>query len=77
MPNIITKTKNRFNRIILACCDDKLDKIEIKWLNKKVCVLLFVLMATQIILKNIEIKNINNLIIGENDFVFMLELKKK
>ena len=43
MPNIITKTKTDLIEIILACCDDKLDKIEIKWLNKKVCALLFVL----------------------------------
>ena len=75
---LLPKLKTDLIEIILACCDDKLDKIEIKWLNKKsLCIVVCSNGYPDNFKKNIEIKNINNLIIGENDFVFHAGTKKK
>jgi phosphoribosylamine--glycine ligase len=54
----LPKLKNDLLDIFVACCDEKLDQIKIKWSNKKsLCVVLCSKGYPDKYKKNIEIKN--------------------
>jgi len=68
---ILPKIDTDLYEILLACCDGILDKINIKWKNKKsLCVVLCSKGYPDKYKKNVEIENINKLKLTETDFIF-------
>ena len=75
---IIPKIETDLYEILLACCDGILDKINIKWKNKKsLCVVLCSKGYPDKYKKNVEIKNIDKLKLTETDFIFHAGTSKK
>jgi len=61
-----------------SCCENKLDEIKINWNNKKsLCVVLCSKGYPDKYKKNIEIKNIKNLKLSSNDYLFHAGTIKK
>ena len=72
---IIPKLKNDLYEIILACCEKRLDEIDIQWNEKKAYVLFYVLRDILKSMKKIlKLKNINKIILMSIIYVFMPEL---
>ena len=68
---ILPKLNSDFSDIILACCDQKLKKTQINWLNKKsLCIVICSKGYPDTYKKNIEIENLNNLKLNKNEFLF-------
>ena len=68
---IIPKLKNDLYEIILACCEKRLDEIDIQWNEKKsLCIVLCSNGYPEKYEKNIEIKNINKIILDEYNLCF-------
>ena len=68
---ILPKLKTNLGGILLACCEGRLDKLEINWLNKKsLCVVVCSKGYPEDFDKNIEIENINKVNLKEDDFLF-------
>ena len=68
---ILPKLKTNLSGILLACCEGRLDKLEINWLNKKsLCVVVCSKGYPEDFNKNIEIENINKVNLKEDDFLF-------
>lgn len=68
---ILPKLKTNLGGILLACCEGRLDKLEINWLNKKsLCVVVCSKGYPEDFNKNIEIENINKVNLKEDDFLF-------
>ena len=75
---ILPKLKTSLSDIILACCEKKLNKINIEWLNKKsLCVVLCSKGYPDAYKKNEEIQNLSKIRIEENEFIFHAGTKKK
>ncbi len=75
---ILPKLKTELIDIILACCNGQLDKIKIEWNDKKsLCVVLCSQGYPDEFKKNIEIKNINELDIKKDDYLFHAGTKKE
>ncbi len=68
---ILPKLKSDVSKIFLACCDQKLNKIEIQWHDKKsLCVVVCSKGYPDTFLKNVEIKKLDQLILNKNEFLF-------
>ncbi len=68
---ILPKLKTNLGGILMACCEGRLDKLEINWLNKKsLCVVVCSKGYPENFDKNIEIENINKVNLKEDDFLF-------
>ena len=68
---IIPKLKNDLYEIILACCEKRLDEIDIQWNEKKsLCIVLCSKGYPEKYQKYIEIKNINKIILDEYNLCF-------
>ncbi len=68
---ILPKLKTNLGGILMACCEGRLDKLEINWLNKKsLCVVVCSKGYPEDYDKNIEIENINKVNLKEDDFLF-------
>ena len=68
---ILPKLKTDLIEIFLACCDRALDKIDIKWDNKKsLCIVLCSKGYPDIYEKNILIDNLDRLILDNKNFCF-------
>ena len=68
---ILPKLKTDLIEILLSCCDKKLDKLNIEWLNKKsLCIVVCSKGYPDIFQKNVEIKNINKISLKEDEFLF-------
>ena len=75
---ILPKLKTDLADILLACCEEKLDNINIQWLNKKsLCVVLCSKGYPDKFLKNIEIGNLNQIKISDTNFLFHAGTVKK
>ena len=75
---ILPKLKTDFVEILEACCNKKLADINIEWTNKKsLCVVLCSKGYPDNYQKNILINNLENLIPGENNFIFHAGTKKE
>ena len=75
---ILPKLKTDLADILLACCEEKLDNINIQWLNKKsLCVVLCSKGYPDKFLKNIEIGNLNQIKISDTNFLFHAGTMKK
>jgi phosphoribosylamine--glycine ligase len=68
---ILPKLQTDLSEIFLACCDKMLDKIDIKWDNKKsLCVVLCSKGYPDEFQKKIEIKNLKKINQNPNEFMF-------
>ena len=68
---ILPKLKTDFADIILACCDEKLNEINIEWVNKKsLCVVVCSEGYPEKFKKNIEIENLKDIKLGADEYLF-------
>lgn len=68
---ILPKLKTNLIDIIIACCDGKLNEINIDWFNKKsLCVVMCSKGYPDAFKKNVEIKNINKIKLKDNEYLF-------
>ena len=75
---ILPKLKTNLIEIFLACCDKKLQDIEINWSNKKsLCVVMCSKGYPDTFQKNIEIKNLKNIKLNNNEHLFHAGTLKK
>jgi phosphoribosylamine--glycine ligase len=75
---ILPKLKTDLVEILVACCHKKLADINIEWTNKKsLCVVLCSKGYPDTYQKNILIKNIENLNLEKNNFIFHAGTKKE
>jgi len=75
---ILPKLKTDLSQIFISCCNGKLDKINIEWINKKsLCVVLCSKGYPEEFKKNVEIKNLENITLSSNNFIFHAGTLKK
>ena len=75
---ILPKLKTDITEIFLACCEKKLEDLNIKWLDKKsLCVVVCSKGYPDKFKKNIEIKNLENIKLNNDDFLFHAGTSKK
>ncbi len=75
---ILPKLKTDIADIFLACCDGKLNNIDIEWHDKKsLCVVLCSKGYPDEYKKNIEINNLNKIIKNNTNYLFHAGTKKK
>ena len=75
---ILPKLKTDLSDIFLSCCEGKLHEIRLEWQNKKsLCVVLCSKGYPDEYQKNIEIKNIENINLNNEDFLFHAGTIKK
>tara|TARA_B110000003_G_scaffold159700_1_gene159834 strand:+ start:5796 stop:7058 length:1263 start_codon:yes stop_codon:yes gene_type:complete len=75
---ILPKLKTDITEIFLACCEKKLEDLNIKWLDKKsLCVVVCSKGYPDKFQKNIEIKNLENIKLNNDDFLFHAGTSKK
>ncbi len=68
---ILPKLKTELIDILIACCENKLNKINIEWFDiKSLCVVLCSKGYPDTFHKNIEINNLNKIKLSENNFIF-------
>ena len=68
---ILPKLKTDFFEVIDSCVNEKLDSIDLQWKNgKSICIVLCSKGYPDNFKNNVEIKNLNNLILNENEFIF-------
>ena len=75
---ILPKLSSDLTEILFACCEKKLDQIEIDWIDKKsLCVVLCSNGYPDRYEKNVKIDNLENIILDENNFLFHAGTNKK
>ena len=75
---ILPKLKTDMIDIILACCEERLNEIEIEWLDKKsLCIVMCSNGYPENFKKNIEIENLDKIILNNNDYLFHAGTIKK
>ena len=75
---ILPKLETDLADIFLACCDETLDKIDLKWSNKKsLCVVMCSKGYPDEFKKNIEIENLDNLKLSDDEYIFHAGTQKK
>ena len=68
---ILPKLKNDILEVFLACCEKNLNKINLKWSNKKsLCVVVCSNGYPEVFSKNVLIKNLNKILLDKNEFLF-------
>jgi phosphoribosylamine--glycine ligase len=68
---ILPKLKTNLADIILACCNQTLDKIEISWSNKKsICIVMCSKGYPDEFQKNVVIENLDNIKLNTNEYLF-------
>ena len=68
---ILPKLKTDLSDIFLACCNSNLNEIKIEWINKKsLCVVLCSKGYPDLFQKNVEIKNLSNIKLDNDEFLF-------
>tara|TARA_B100000579_G_scaffold437689_1_gene468226 strand:+ start:1859 stop:3121 length:1263 start_codon:yes stop_codon:yes gene_type:complete len=68
---ILPKLKTDLSKIINACCEGKLQNLEIEWSNKKsLCIVVCSKGYPENFEKNIEIKKLNNIKLSPSEFLF-------
>ena len=74
---IIPKLETDLLDILIACCNEKLEEINIKWIDKKsLCVVLCSKGYPETFKKNVIIKNFNSIKLDEKDYLFHAGTKK-
>ena len=68
---ILPKLKNDILDVFLACCEKKLNKIELVWSNKKsLCVVICSKGYPESFSKNVLIENLDKIKFNQNEFLF-------
>jgi len=68
---ILPKLKTDITDIFLACCEEKLDKIDIEWTNKKsLCIVVCSKGYPDSFKKNLEIKNLSKIKLDKDEYLF-------
>ena len=68
---ILPKLKTDIANIFLACCEEKLDKINIEWTNKKsLCIVVCSKGYPDSFKKNLEIKNLSKIKLDKDEYLF-------
>tara|TARA_Y100000816_G_C25702769_1_gene371245 strand:- start:173 stop:577 length:405 start_codon:yes stop_codon:yes gene_type:complete len=68
---ILPMLETDFGKIVLACCDKKLNNIEIKWKEKKsVCIVLCSSGYPDDYQKNIKINQLKNIKLNKDEYLF-------
>ena len=68
---ILPKLKTNLLDIFIACCDQKLDKIEIKWHNKKsLCIVVCSNGYPDKFNKNVLIKNLSKIVLKDSEYCY-------
>ncbi len=74
---ILPKLKTDFAEILVACVNDNLDNIDIKWYDdKSICIVLCSKGYPESYKNNIELNQLNNMILKNNEFIFHAGTKK-
>ena len=75
---ILPKLKTDLAEIFIACCENRLDKLNIQWLNKKsLCVVVCSKGYPDAFKKNRKIDNLNKVILNKNNFLYHAGTSKK
>ena len=75
---ILPKLKTDFFEIISSCVNKNLDSLNIEWKeNKSLCIVLCSKGYPDEYTNNLEIKNLNQIILDDNEFIFHAGTKKK
>jgi phosphoribosylamine---glycine ligase len=75
---ILPTLKTDLIEIFLACCEKRLNEIKIEWLNKKsLCVVVCSKGYPDVFKKDIEIKNLDNIKLNSNQYLFHAGTSKK
>ena len=75
---ILPKLKTDIVDIILACCEERLNEIEIEWSDKKsLCIVMCSNGYPENFQKNIEIENLDKIVLNKNDYLFHAGTIKK
>ncbi len=75
---ILPKLETDLAEIFLACCDKKLDKINLNWSDKKsLCIVICSKGYPDKFEKDVEIKNLTNIQLGVYDYLFHAGTQKK
>ncbi len=75
---ILPKLETDLADIFLACCDETLDKIDLNWSNmKSLCIVMCSKGYPDEFKKNVEIKNLDNLKLGDDEYLFHAGTLKK
>ncbi len=75
---ILPKLETDLAEIFLACCEEKLNTININWLDKKsLCIVLCSKGYPDKFKKNVEIKNLEDIKLNNNDYLFHAGTIKK
>ena len=68
---ILPKLKTDITDIFLACCEEKLEKIDIEWTNKKsLCIVVCSKGYPEAFKKNVEIENLSKITLGKDEYLF-------
>ena len=68
---ILPKLKTDLNDIFLACCEEKLNRLEIEWLDKKsLCIVVCSKGYPEDFDKDVEIENINKIFFNKDEYLF-------
>ena len=68
---ILPKLKSDITDIFLACCEEKLDKIDIEWTGKKsLCIVVCSKGYPDSFKKNLEIKNLSKIKLDKDEYLF-------
>ncbi|MDC3165905.1 phosphoribosylamine--glycine ligase [Candidatus Pelagibacter sp.] len=68
---ILPKLKTDITEIFLACCEEKLEKIDIEWTNKKsLCIVVCSKGYPEAFKKNVEIENLSKITLGKDEYLF-------
>ena len=75
---LLPKLKTDLAEVFLSCCEEKLNKIQLKWDNKKsLCIVLCSKGYPDNYPKNVEIENLEKIKLESNDFIFHAGTEKK
>ena len=68
---ILPKLKTDITDIFLACCEEKLEKIDIEWTNKKsLCIVVCSKGYPEAFKKNVEIENLSKIKLDKDEYLF-------
>ena len=75
---ILPRLKTDLLEIFDACCKEKLNEINLEWTDKKsLCIVLCSKGYPEKIKKHVEIKNLEKILLNENEFIFHAGTIKK
>jgi phosphoribosylamine--glycine ligase len=75
---ILPKLKTDLTEVLMACCNENLDKVNLNWLNKKsLCVVVCSNGYPDEFKKNVKIENLKSVNLKSSDYLFHAGTNKK